>query len=142
MGKLRHRAVKFLSQGHTAGPGNDQAAWPRSRAPHHNSITPHPWLMFPGTAPQLGAAWNKLLGSTHPASETSPNPLPSQVLPWAFSPGSESVVPAGVSQHERLRVDTGSKGRAHEWGVPTGVPGGGHSLERAAPMHPKNPCPS
>ena len=50
-------------------------------------------------------------------------------LPWAFSPGSESVVPAGVSQPEYLRVDTGSKGRAHEWGVPTGVPGVGHSGE-------------
>ena len=95
--------------------------------------------LCPGTAPQLEAAWNKLLGSTHAASETPPNPLPSQVLPWAFSPGSESVVPAGVSQPEYLRVDTGSKGRAHEWGVPTWAPGGGHSLERAAPM---NPCPS
>ena len=41
-----------------------------------------------------------------------------------------------------LRVDMGSNGRAHERGVPTEVSGGGHSLERAAPMHPKNPCPS
>ena len=63
-------------------------------------------------------------------------------LSWAFFPGSEFVVPAGVSQPEYLRVDTGSKGRAHEWGVPTRVPGGGHSLERAAPMYPKNPYPS
>ena len=46
-----------------------------------------------------------------------------------FSPGSEFVVPAGVSQPEYLRVDTGSKGRAHERGVPTGVPGGGHSRD-------------
>ena len=101
-----------------------------------------PGLCFQGLPPNLRLPGISCWAAHTPLQKLPPNPLPSQVLPWAFSPGSESVVPAGVSQPEYLRVDTGSKGRAHEWGVPTRVPGGGHSLERAAPMYPKNPCPS
>ena len=88
----------------------------------------------------------RLPGISFWAAHTLLQKLPPTLFLPKFSPGLSVLglnpVPAGVTQPEYLRVDAGSKGRAHEWGVPTGVPGGGRSLERAAPMHRKNSCPS
>ena len=87
-----------------------------------------PGLCFQGPPPNL-----RLPGISFWAAHTLLQKLPPTLFLPKFSPGLSVLglnpVPAGVTQPEYLRVDAGSKGRAHEWGVPTGVPGVGHSGE-------------
>lgn len=82
MGKLRHRAVKQLSQGHNA---NTLQGWGSTRLTGRSTL-PHLWsISGPRVEPPLEATWSKVVG-TMPAFE-APSSSPFLCLSWAFSRG-------------------------------------------------------
>lgn len=141
MEKLRHRAVKLLSQGHrakTAGLGVDQAdcLWIQSSSLRRHPasslvrVSRDPHLRPPGRRQQVPSLASEPL---HPLSSFDSH--------WAFSPAAKNGIPARFPQLECLRADVGNKAGGWETGLSLQRPPRKAFPCGSAPVQPANSCP-